>query len=125
MPCESNLHVLFDILLMSIINKSCKHFTFPRIMWNVTRLVRPALQNIIMIFKIDIVVVVVYLTLADPLRIQPWSQDRRNQTRSEKKAGKADRRKRTQRVASKGHRRRYFQRAHFIPIVGLGKRGAY
>ena len=27
-----------------------------------------------------VVVVVVYRTLTDPLRIQPWSQDRRNQT---------------------------------------------
>ena len=41
-----------------------------------------------------------YLTLTDPLRIQPWSQDRRNQTKSnrehitEKKAGKADKIKR-------------------------------
>ena len=50
---------------------------FSRIMWNVSRLVRPALQKTIMIFKIDIAVVVVYLTLTDPLRIQPWSQDRR------------------------------------------------
>ena len=29
-----------------------------------------------------VVVVAVYLTLTDPLRIQPWSQDRRNQTKS-------------------------------------------
>ena len=39
--------------------------------------------------------IVVYLTLTDPLRIQPWSQDKRNQTKSnreQKKAGKADRR---------------------------------
>ena len=28
-----------------------------------------------------VVVVVVYLTLTDPLRIQPWSQDRRHQTK--------------------------------------------
>ena len=47
------------------------------------------------------VVVVVNLTLTDPLRIQPWSQDRRNQTKSNRnithsknKAGKADSRKR-------------------------------
>ena len=39
---------------------------------------------------------VVYLTLTDPLRIQPWSQDRQNQNKSNrehvprKKAGKAD-----------------------------------
>ena len=44
--------------------------------------------------------VVVYLTLTDPLRIQPWSHDRRDQTKSnreyvQKKAGKADRRERT------------------------------
>ena len=30
--------------------------------------------------------VVVYLTLTDPLRIQPWSQDRRNQTKSNRKS---------------------------------------
>ena len=35
--------------------------------------------------KVNIVVVVVYLTLTDPLRIQPWSQDRRNQTKSNRK----------------------------------------
>ena len=43
-----------------------------------------------------VVVAVVYLTLTDPLRIQPWSQDRRNQTKpnrehnifGEKKQGK-------------------------------------
>ena len=29
-----------------------------------------------------VVVVVVFLTLTDPLRIQPWSQDRRNQVRT-------------------------------------------
>ena len=29
-----------------------------------------------------LVFVVVYLTFTDPLRIQPWSQDRRNQTKS-------------------------------------------
>ena len=46
------------------------------------------------------VVVVVYLTLTDSLRIQPWSQGRRNQTKSNRehvrrKAGKADKRQRT------------------------------
>ena len=39
----------------------------------------------------------VYLPLTDPLQIRPWSQDRRNQTKSNRKygrrqAGKADRR---------------------------------
>ena len=29
-----------------------------------------------------LVFVVVYLTFTDPLRIQPWSQDRRSQTKS-------------------------------------------
>ena len=54
-----------------------------------------------------VVVVVVYLTLTDPLRIQPWSQDRRkNQTkpgiRSEK--SRESRQKRTDKgVVSKGH----------------------
>ena len=51
---------------------------------------------------------VVYLTLTDPLRIQPWSQDRRNQTKSNRKSeiSRESRQKRTDRkVASKGHRR--------------------
>ena len=30
---------------------------------------------------------VVYLTLTNPLRIQPWSQDRRNQTKSNREHG--------------------------------------
>ena len=64
MPCESNLHILFDIPLMSLINKSCKHFNFSRNMWNVTRLVRPAFQNIIMVFKIDIVACLSYISLS-------------------------------------------------------------
>ena len=54
------------------------------------------------------VVVVVYLTLTDPLRIQPWSQDRRNQTKSnwESETRMESRHKRTdKKVASKGHRR--------------------
>ena len=51
---------------------------------------------------------VVYLTLTDPLRIQPWSQDRRNQTKSnrESEISRESRQKRTdKKVASKGHRR--------------------
>ena len=55
-----------------------------------------------------VVVVVVFLTLTDPLRIQPWSQDRRNQTKSnrESEISRESRHKRTdKRVASKGHRR--------------------
>ena len=55
--------------------------------------------------------IVVYLTLTGPLRIQPWSQDRQNQTktnreriRRQKKAGKANIRKRAREVVSK-HRR--------------------
>ena len=54
------------------------------------------------------VVVVVYLTLTDPLRIQPWSQDKRNQTKSNRKSeiSRESRQKRTdKKVASKGHRR--------------------
>ena len=53
----------------------------------------------------------VYLTLIDPLRIQPWSQDRRNQTKSNRKyvrrsEGKADRRERAriERAESVGSR---------------------
>ena len=44
----------------------------------------------------------------DPLRIQPWSQDRRNQTKSnrESEISMESRQKRTDKeVASKGHRR--------------------
>ena len=55
-----------------------------------------------------VVVVVVILTLTDPLRIQPWSQDRRNQTKSnrESEISRESRQKRTaKKVASKGHRR--------------------
>ena len=51
---------------------------------------------------------VVYLTLTDPLRIQSWSHDRRNQTRSnrESEISREIRQKRTdKKVASKGHRR--------------------
>ena len=55
-----------------------------------------------------VVLFVVFLTLIDPLRIQPWSQDRRNQTKSnrELEISRESRQKRTDRkVASKGHRR--------------------
>ena len=47
---------------------------------------------------------VVFLTLTDPLRIQPWSQDRRNQTKSnrESEISRESRQKRTdKKVASK------------------------
>ena len=49
-----------------------------------------------------------FLTLTDPLRIQPWSQDRRNQTKSnrESEISMESRQKSTDKeVASKGHRR--------------------
>ena len=49
-----------------------------------------------------------FLTLTDPLRIQPWSQDRRNQTKSnrESEISMDSRQKRTDKeVASKGRRR--------------------
>ena len=61
-----------------------------------------------LVSKVIVVVVVVYLTLTDPLRIQPWSQDRRNQTKSNRKSeiSRESRQKRTdKKVASKGHRR--------------------
>ena len=51
---------------------------------------------------------VVYLTLTDPLRTQPSSQDRRNQTKSNQKSeiSRESRQKRTDKeVASKEHRR--------------------
>ena len=52
--------------------------------------------------------VVVFLTVTDPLRTQPWSQDRRNQTKSnrESEISMESRPKRTdKKVASNGHRR--------------------
>ena len=52
--------------------------------------------------------VVVYLTLTDSLRIQPWSQDRRNQTKSKRESeiSMESRQKTTdKKVASKGRRR--------------------
>ena len=60
--------------------------------------------------QVTVVVVVVccFLTLTDPLRIQPWSQDRRNQTKSnrESEISMESRQRRTDKeVASKGHRR--------------------
>ena len=54
-----------------------------------------------------VVVFVVFLTLTDPLRIQPRSQDRRNQTKSnrESEISMESRQKRTDtKLASKGHR---------------------
>ena len=48
-----------------------------------------------------------FLTLTDPLRIQPWSQDRRNQTKSNRESDirMESRQERTDKeVASKGHR---------------------
>ena len=49
-----------------------------------------------------------FLTLTGPVRIQPWSQDRRSQTKSnrESEISMESRQKRTDKqVASKGHRR--------------------
>ena len=49
-----------------------------------------------------------FLTLTDPLRIQPWSQDRRNQTKSNRESEmsmESKQKKDGQEVASKGHRR--------------------
>ena len=55
-----------------------------------------------------LLVFVVDPTLTDPLRIQPWSQGRRNQTKSNRKSeiSKESRHKRTdKKVPSKGRRR--------------------
>ena len=55
-----------------------------------------------------VVAVVVFLTLTDPLRIQPWSQDRRNQTKSNRESEismESRQKRRDKKVASKGHRR--------------------
>ena len=49
-----------------------------------------------------------FLTSTDPIRIQPWSQDKRNQTKSnrESEISMESRQKRTDKeVANKGHRR--------------------
>ena len=40
----------------------------------------------ILLFSRVVVVVCCFLTLTDPLRIQPWSQDRRNQTKSNRES---------------------------------------
>ena len=48
------------------------------------------------------------LLLTDPLRIQPWSQDRRNQTKSNRESEismESRQKRRGKKVASKGHRR--------------------
>ena len=43
---------------------------------------------VLVIGVVVVVVIVGFLTLTDPLRIQPWSQDSRNQTKSIDKHGK-------------------------------------
>ena len=58
----------------------------------------------------DMLFVVVYLALlTDPLRIQPWQQDRRDQTKSSQEESRRKKRTRKQPakdiVARKGHRR--------------------
>ena len=63
---------------------------------------------IYLLFCVLLLLFVVFLTLTNPLRIQPWSQDRRNQTKSnrESEISMESRQKRTdKKVASKGHRR--------------------
>ena len=58
---------------------------------------------------------VYFPTLTDPLRIQPWSQDRRNQTKSnqESEISRESRQKRTdKKIASKGHRRDKVENTH-------------
>ena len=72
------------------------------------RRIQPFLSLVDREVEFCVVVVVVYLTLTDPLRIQPWSQDRRNQTKSnrESEISRESREKRTdKKVASKRHRR--------------------
>ena len=53
-----------------------------------------------------LLLLVVYLTLTDPLRIQPWSQDRRNQTKSNRKSeiSRGSRQKRTDKKQTGGNR---------------------
>ena len=62
----------------------------------------------VVVAVVVVVVCVSHIILTDPLRIQPWSQDRRNQTKSNRKSeiSRQSRQKRTaKKVASKGHRR--------------------
>ena len=64
-------------------NKKIKERTY----WLMTYYLRltKKKERIYWLMRCVLVVVVVcccFLTLTDPLRIQPWSQDRRNQTKS-------------------------------------------
>ena len=54
---------------------------------------------------VAIVVIVVYLTLANPLRSQSWSQDRLNQNKLNREQGWRQKETDTK-VASKEHRRK-------------------
>ena len=69
-------------------------FPLDRSVYEIRRTIRSCLKK--NQTHLDLVVAVVYLTLMDPLHIQPGPQDRRNQTKSNpehigrKKAGKAD-----------------------------------
>ena len=65
-------------------------------------------EEYLLALQVVVDVVVVFLTSTDPLRIQPWSQDRRFQTKSnrESEISRESRQKRTdKKLASKGHRR--------------------
>ena len=48
----------------------------------IARRIQPFLSLVNREVEFCVVAVVVFLTLNDPLRIQPWSQDTRNQTKS-------------------------------------------
>ena len=55
----------------------------------VTHIARVWFNRVRLPILLVVVVVVVcccFLTLTDPLRIQPWSQDRRNQTKSNRES---------------------------------------
>ena len=81
------------------------------------------------IYKHLTVVFVVYLTLTDPLRIQPWAQDRRNQTKSNR--GHVRREKAGKKQAGGNGQKSSQQRTSTCPlhtnisIVGVEKRGAH
>ena len=85
--------------------------TFEYVTTRRTRLVKALIEE----QRLDMYVVVVYLTLTDPLRIQPWSRGRRNQTKSnrESEVSRESRQKRTdKKVAGKGHRREKIENAN-------------
>ena len=91
------------------------HFAWVALVFRYIKKEKPAyLSDLIKLCIPVVVVIVVYLTLTDPLRTQPWPQDRRNRTKSNKikpetrseKSGESRQKTTDKKVASKkGHRR--------------------